>query len=506
MVGLLLFWLGGEATAKAQPRRFPVDATPSVRLNWDSFVAEGFPSNWENAVKDVIISSITKWRQVGGARIEPVWIGNTTRTAPTDNEILIIANEAHGTPRLGSTFGGDGSRLIIIHRKNTVGGTPYNWVPYRAVAGEVGLEAVLLHELGHAIGFLPDLPCDSANARRTMRGCSSWTTRYGPMPGDRDALVGLYGARHDQPLYAYRSTDDGASFSSWSNLSSVGVRTTTDIGAARDSSNLLVSFTTPDKVPAYIRGSVSTATFGPSYTFFGGERSHFGTAVAGGDPDVFLWSWVDTQNSDLQVRIVRTTNGGDSWVWANPPSDTTTSGTPGLCHVSGSTWVLAYSKFDWSDQGSTGHIYARVTTNDGASWGPETVVSASYHANTGVSCTANGSNVRIGFSWASRSTSMSNARVRTIRATVSGSTISYDGVIIENSVFARNQPALVRNLYSFHRAMRGTNAATTLFHSSLGLTASSWGATNQVLSVPANAAPALAADPNASFLFMFATY
>lgn len=498
-----------EATADNY-RTFALDSKPEVWINRNTFWAAGFPNNqaWQLGLTDSVINAITRWTQVAGGRVTPIFKGYTTATAPQANQILVMANESHfNEGRLASAFGTSISTgfLIVVHRRGEVGGTPHNYVPYHPASGQIGLEAVLTHEFGHVLGIW----VHSTTIGDLMYANYSRNNVFGPTPNDRDALISLYGYRTNQKTHGYRSTDNGVTWTNAMNLQNISwLHTTTDVGAVRDGSSsedLLVTFTTSDKVPGWIKGASTSGAFGGG-TVFGGLRSFYGTAVAGKN-NKYLWGWVDPQT--FSISLVRSTDGAQSWQWTGLPTTYTRGGRPGICYLGGSTWVLAYVNYAPNDFSQSGRIYARVSTNDGVSFGPAYDISNSgfYKSTTGLSCAAGSSNdVRIGFTWAANGIYDSGTTVleRTIWATVSGTEISYTRVITSASEYTRNSCGMARNNSSFHRICRTPNTATTISHTSMPNSGTAWIAPTNIANVQTGAGPGLAADPSLPWMFMFA--
>jgi hypothetical protein len=208
-----------------------------------------------------------------------------------------------------------------------------------------------------------------------------------------------------------------------------------------------------------------------------------------------MFAWVDPTNG-MSIRVVRSTNSGVSWLSKDPQASPTT-GTPGIHHVSGNTWVLVYSK--WStDDAITGRVIARVTTDDGSTWGSEILLTDSYRALYGVTVTGHSTDIRIGFAWAARTTGSSIYNIRTLKAHVSGSSLVYDGVITSGLV-VRTQPQFTANDLWYVWTRRTTSS---IFNTVLDFPGTSWGLEGEI-GVPTVAGPALAGDGAAANLYVF---
>jgi len=92
---------------------------PRVWVNWDSFTAQGIPASWKVPIQESIINAYTRWMMSAGVDCRFQFFGYTTRTEPSDGEVLIIMNERHfDSTRVASTFTSWRKAPIVIHRKN----------------------------------------------------------------------------------------------------------------------------------------------------------------------------------------------------------------------------------------------------------------------------------------------------------------------------------------------------------------------------------------------------
>ena len=118
----------------------------------------------------------------------------------------MTANQRHfKTSRLASTFS-DGRKVsVVVHRRT--GSNPmfpmWNWMPHNAVPGQIDLQAVLTHELGHCFHLM-----DLASGDKTMVGDHEYSRqRFGPWPCDIDDVKALYSNIGTNRLRALRSAD-----------------------------------------------------------------------------------------------------------------------------------------------------------------------------------------------------------------------------------------------------------------------------------------------------------
>ena len=138
----------------ADTQWYPPNTRPRILINWDSFVAQGIPANWQSPFADAVMNAYTRWQTIAGVDLRFQFWGYTTKTASDDGELVISMNRLHhpAESRLASTFGGYNRLIIVFHRRNG-DGTPWNFVPRNARAGEIEMQGVLTHELGHCLGL-----------------------------------------------------------------------------------------------------------------------------------------------------------------------------------------------------------------------------------------------------------------------------------------------------------------------------------------------------------------
>lgn len=471
---------------------YPVDSEVKIYINWESFEAHGIPSAWKGPFLDVVINTYTRWMHVAGFRLTPRFWNYTTRTDPRAGEILIMMNEKHGG-RLASRFGKPAK--IVFHRKNGNTNTDWDWVPYPASAGQYDMMSVLMHEMGHAFGLE-----HNTDPWKSVMDSYKWRDRYGPFFDDIADVRAQYGTRTSRRFKIERSTDSAASWAGHStNLTSIGVSTSMDPTASRDSDRMVLFYTSPSKKPSWIIGNRDATSFDTSqWRVFGGLRSAYGNAGHGYDNE-YMMAWVD-DTDDNNIKVVYSSNGAQSFSWRNAPGARSFS-TPAVHKVATNTWVLAYSKWDPADRDATGRIIARVSTNDGLTWSDEIELYSAYRAASGVSIASDGTDrIRIGFSW-SRRTTNSNFLKRTLTASLSGETLTATGVMYE-SESTRTHPVLVKNRERFIEAWREQNRDTSINTRTSYLDNLTWG--NDVRAVTSSPiTPALAAFKDYKYAFLF---
>lgn len=475
---------------------YSVGSTVKIFINWQSFLDQGISNSWQGPFTDCVVNAYTRWSMVGGARLNPRFWGYTTRLRPRSDEIIISMNEKHSPrdDRLASRFGRPAQ--IVFHRKSAVTNTPWPFTPYRAREGEIDMQAVLLHELGHAWGLEHETRTDAV-----MFGGYQWTDRYGPYTDDVKDLRDLYGARADLRFRSKRSTDGGLSWSDFStNLTRLGLTTTMEPTVCRDSTRQILFYTSENKNPGWIIGNSSGSSFDTrSWWVFGGARSFYGNSGHGYDGE-YMMAWVDDRD-DHRIKLAMSNDGGRGWFWRAVPGDVQSYATPAVHKLASNTWLLAYAKLDRRSADETGKIVVRVSTNDGDSWGPEVVLSSYYRAEGGVSLASSATGeIRIGFSWSNRTTG-ANYKKRTLLARLSGSRLLYDGVIYENEG-TRTLPVMAATSRNFIQAWREMNFATSINTRNSAPGVRSWDRYRRVVD-SSDVTPALAARRGSSWAFLY---
>jgi hypothetical protein len=273
---------------------------------------------------------------------------------------------------------------------------------------------------------------------------------------------------------------------------------------SRDPDRQILFFTNQDHRPSWIIGNNDGSSFDTStWSSFGGFPSMYGTAGHGWGNE-YMMAWVDYSTDRDVINVVRSVDGGASWFWANPPA-TRTTGTPAIHKITDNTWVLAYSKLGEDDGGlaDTGHVMARVTTDDGATWGPEIELQDFYRAENGVSIASSGAGeIRIGFSWAQNVATSENYLKRTIVAHLDGANnLVFDRMIYE-SESSRTQPVMAKPAGNFLQAWREPNYATSINTRSSAAGSSSWDNWVRPLET-SNVVPALAAFRDWNYAFLY---
>ena len=389
----------------ADTQWYPPNTRPRILINWDSFVAQGIPANWQSPFADAVMNAYTRWQTIAGVDLRFQFWGYTTKTASDDGELVISMNRLHhpAESRLASTFGGYNRLIIVFHRRNG-DGTPWNFVPRNARAGEIEMQGVLTHELGHCLGL------DHGNdTNATMFPSYNYhSARFGPFRNDVDRVRALYPSFTRNRVRQMRSTDSGTSWSEVPNaLTSHGhVNTRTNINpgiAALPRSGLyVIGWSHVNAIPTWLRTDGDNMVF-RNWLFYGGERSIYGPAYASDDNQTTLWAWV-TNDDQGTIKVVASQNQALQWFNVSVPVGARTAGTPALCwtRVGGvSTWILVWSNFDRADQNATGLLRASISTNNGGAWSLPVTIDTTLKALSGVSAAANGVNrIEIGIALA----------------------------------------------------------------------------------------------------------
>jgi hypothetical protein len=213
-----------------------------------------------------------------------------------------------GASRIASTLGAYNAIYIEFHRRSGVNGTVWNFVPWNAMPGEIDMQGIAMHELGHALGL-----DHSASANDTMFGGYIYhSSRFGPWEGDVAALKALYPDYQKSRLRQVRSNDGAVTWVEIPNdLTSHGhwhTRTNQSPGttAIRASGLYNVGWMHSNRIPTWLRNDGDRFLTRLWY-YFGGERIVHGPGYASDDAGTLLWARV--QNDDnATIRISRSTN------------------------------------------------------------------------------------------------------------------------------------------------------------------------------------------------------
>lgn len=469
---------------------------PKILINWDTFEDWGIPSSWKGPFTDAVINAYTRWMNLAGVDLRFQFWNYTTKTRSDSGELLIKMNEKHGN-RIASTFGSYNQLEIVFHRKFGDDLTPWNFVPYNANPGEIDMQAVLMHELGHCLGL--DHEADSP----TVMSSYTYFARFGPFKSDIADVRGIYSAFTENRLRQLRTTNGGASWSvANNNLTSYGhtdARTNLGPGvvATPQSGLYVVGWSRISQSPSWLRGDGSQFLT-RHWLFYGGERSIYGPAYARDNDRTILWAWVDNDDQGT-IKIARSTNQGYQWHWVGTPSNARTYGTPALCwtRVAGQNiWILVWPHFDRSDHNNTGYLRASISTNNGGVWSTPVVLNTAYKVLSGVAVAADANNhVVVAFAWAPHSTYGMNF-IRSFNCQVSGSQLQPTATIYGNEK-TRIQPALTYDARTdkFIMTWRGQDSNTTLNSVSKSPTATNWSGKVHLSANRSHVAPALAYSP-----------
>lgn len=493
----------------ADSSTFTPGSLPRVFINWQSFVAEGFNANWQGPFTDCVINAYTRWMNVAGVDVRPRFWGYTANTNPGADEILIRMDPAFGggISRLASTFG----RVIIIHRRDAVTMTPWNFVVQNAIPGEFDLQAILMHEFGHALGLWDH----SASANETMFGGYGYHRwRYGPWEGDVARLKALYRDFNANRLRQLRSSDGGGTWASMTNeltlYNHVHARTNQSpaLTGIRRSGLYTLAWSHANRIPTWLRNDGDKFLM-RSWWYLGGERSVHGSALASDDQGTLLWAWVQNDD-DATVKVVRSTNRGMGWSLTNAPASARACGTPGLAwtRVGGqSTWIMVWTHFDRADENNTGFIRASISTDGGWTWSIPTFLNTLTKALSGVSMAADdNNNILVGFAFANHMTFTALNQIITIRCAVAAGRLQSQSAQW-TSERTRIQPALCYDDSTgrFVMGWREQNFATTLATMFLLPGAVAWSG-KVMLGTPSNVAPTLGSVPEYGEAAMWYAY
>jgi len=402
---------------------------PQILINWQSFEDSGFPPEWRVPFTNVVINAYTRVNRVAGVDVRPQFRNYITgRTDSNPGEIVVSANPAHASSRrLASTFGRFPDRLkIVFHRNSGATMTPWNFTPFFPEPGEVSMYAVFMHELLHALG----IDHNSQSERTIMRSGIGASGHFGLWDYDVESLRALYPLRQSDKLRLLESSDGGASFTSRNtdvqrlNLSQSSTTHAPSIAADPDEPGYILSWTEPNKRLTFLHTEGNAIS---NWTIFGGgPYTTFGTSMAGGQNDTWLWAFTRLQDDKRQLKVLRSRDDGVRWGYASAP-DVETYARPGLARtrVGGvEVWVLAWSDYNPEDPAQSGRLMVSISTNQGSSWSAAEPVNEYYRAHDGISVDCDGTGQCLfGFVWGGKkSAAYGQNRVRYVRASINAAT------------------------------------------------------------------------------------
>jgi hypothetical protein len=486
----------------ADQRWYDQGLRPRILINWQSFVQEGIDPAWQGPFTDAVVNAYTRWMNLAGVDLRPQLWGYTSATAAASGELLIQMDPMFGggSSRLASTFGSYNALTIIFHRRNAVDGTPWNFVPYNANAGEFDMQGILTHELGHCLG----LDHGSSPSETMFPSYDYHSCRYGPFEGDVARVKAVYDDFTGNRLRQLRSLDAAGTWATAPNeitaFDHVQARTNQSPGVAHagGSGVYALGWSHPNRIPTWARTD-GEKWLRRRWYYYGGERSVHAPAVASDDTGRLLWAWVGNDDQ-ATIRVARSTSLALGWGMVATPAGARSCGTPGLAwtRVGGqSTWILVWPQFDRADHAGTGLLRASTSTDDGATWSAPTTVNTFYKALSGAAVAADaGNTVLVSFAWSSNYSTYALNEIRTLRCTVAGGDLKHQATYWSTDR-TRIQPALAHEPASgrFVMAWREQNFATTLATAHMPVAGNGWAATVNLLSNASHVAPALAAAP-----------
>ena len=499
----------------ADARNFNEGTRPKIFINWDAFTGQGIPADWRDPFADAVMNAYTRWMNVAGVDLRPQFFGYTTNTAPANGELLVTMDIAFGgavEPRLASAFFGTNTSTIIFHRRNRVDMTPWPWVPRNAQPNEIDMQAVFMHELGHALG----LRDESASANDTMFGNYNYQGfRYGPFQGDVIRLAALYAEYDQNTLRQLRSRDGGNSWTLVANsvtTSPLRTNQSSAITAIRGAQFYALGWTghptwSRDHVPMFLLTDGSIIRNG-AYSILYQESSVHGSAYASDDQGTVLWAWVQ-KDANATIRVAHSQvfsvpalslpPGSDlGFFLTKAPTGARSCGTPGLAwtRVGGqSTWILVWPNFDRGDHGNTGLILASISTDEGATWSNPAFLNNDLKALSGVSIAANEANdALVAFAFANHLAQNDLNEIITLNCSVGGGRLQQNAVI-RSGERTRIQPALAYDAthVRYVMAWREQNFATTIATAWMTPGSAAWGGKTS-LGATSHVAPGLSAS------------
>lgn len=345
-------------------RNFTTNTTVTVLLNHETFTKQGFPETYTRTeMERVIAYSLDRWQSISGFRLNLRYRGTTTRTKAEDREIIIKADEWDKAEASATRSGEDDNgecKLplnksdITFFKKNPVG--TRTWT---LINSETSFIGVLMHELGHSFGLGHN---NDFTNKTLMQPYAEFTHGFGPYREDVDDLIDMYSYLPQLTFKVYSmDKNDANNFSNFdTNIFNQSSNMFISPTIIRDDNYSMMFYTQRDKKPAFRFTTDSKHKEWNSSKYINDQTSHFGVGGDGWN-DEYMMTWA-TKNLDL--KVLRSNDGGDTWHWRNPPAEKVYN-TPSLHKLDNNTWILLFTSLT----ANSGNIYYYLSSDDGKNWG-----------------------------------------------------------------------------------------------------------------------------------------
>ncbi len=304
----------------------PPGALNVVPIYWNpgTLAANGFNVN---AFRNSFLNAVALWNEESHANLQLLYMGDTSSTNPIAGAIVVknINQLACGSGLLGLTQwpGGysylrDASPLVSMVLQDSCSGAVRPWVPGQVPGNFFSYEAVLAHELGHAVFDLPDRyagACAPVLQDTIMFSYGRATAALHLYPVDVNTARARNGNLGFGRPYASDTADLGVTFSGRTTLlagSTIDARMTPAI-ASRFPSSDLVAVVADQFVGRPFSGVPGSWTAQPVTINPTGFYSQPAVAFSEFGETLATWNTSCTAASDCSVSWAWSNNNGASW-------------------------------------------------------------------------------------------------------------------------------------------------------------------------------------------------
>jgi hypothetical protein len=387
----------------------------TIYIDWKSFTDNGMSKTLLEPLSRIVQGAAKRWTEVGRSNVRFVWGGISNGLVPSSQAIVVRMQSCKTTDgeaiaSAGSAGAGKGLYVTIYTSidadtndgRSCSNPEPIKWDFSLKVLGVRSLFGVMVHELGHCLGLIGHTPTSATRySVMTFDPYAGWPQLFGPWPDDIARLQALYGVPTSLETIVVRKFNGQAAWPVYKALPHAEFgNTTLPIGAVREGTRMAFAYTVPtwNLIMTGI-GDLNKNTWNMLGASF--SDSAYGISMERGAAD-YLMAYVEWtgdavpggEGPNCQIRLRRSVNRGQDWTAVSSFPASYSSSTPELLYLGNNTWAILYSYFGNSQQtrpasftGSHlagnyqqtspeyrphfGRLVARVSTDNGVTWGAE---------------------------------------------------------------------------------------------------------------------------------------